>query len=132
MTLRIASLLLLAVALGLTGCRDTLVDEPLPSDNQPPSPADSSAQRQMYLKGPDELRVGASGNYRAELMFGAVRYRWTLAGGTGGVTGEATDPLFRLYAITGVSEGSVQLYVSAYDEDNEVIGLASKTVAVIR
>lgn len=131
MTFRTAPLLLLAVMFGFLGCRDALVDEPLQPGAQTP-PADSSTQNTIYLKGPEELQVDETRNYRAEPLQGAVEYRWSMVGGLGGVTGVTSDPLLRVYDITGVSAGIVQLSVRAYGEDDEVLGVGSKTVTVIR
>ena len=129
MTFRTTSLLLLAVVFGLLGCRDSLVNEP--PGVQPP-PADSSARNSIYLKGPTELQVGETRNYRAEPLADVVEYRWTLAGGRGEVTGATSDPLLRVYDITGVHTGVVQLYVKALGENDEVLGVGSKTVTVTR
>lgn len=131
MPLRLAALILLTVALGLTGCRDALVDEPLPVGPQDP-PADAQDYDTIYLKGPEQLRVGATANYRAEPLSDAVEYRWSLAGGTGQITGESSDPLLRVYDITGVEAGTVFLTVRAFGERNEILGVASKDIQVVR
>jgi hypothetical protein len=131
MPLRIAALALFTVALGLVGCRDALVDEPLPADTEEPS-ADSQEYDEIYLKGPEELPIGVTANYRAEPLEDVVEYRWSLAGGTGQITGESSDPQFRVYDITGVEAGSVLLTVRAVGERNEILGVASKEILVIR
>jgi hypothetical protein len=127
MTLRIAALALLTVALGLAGCRDALIDEPLPADDEDPP---TEMQLTVYLKGPTELGVGMTTSYRAEAVPGAVSYLWLLTGGDGRVTGVPTDDQARLYDITGVSVGSVQLTVRAIGEGNELLGVGSKAIHV--
>jgi hypothetical protein len=135
MTFRTASLLLFTIAFGLVGCRDALVDEPLPVDNPPADeqdpPAESSSAAPIYLKGPAELPLGATGNYRAEFASGAVTYEW-LATGEGHVTGRpsSSQGLPRFYDITGVNTGSVQLTVRAVGPNNELLGLASRTITI--
>jgi len=130
MIARAVPLLFLAVLLGLLGCRDTLVDEPLSPDTQVP-PADTTTINEIYLKGPVSLRVGSMQGYRAESLPDAVRYQWRLGDGTGTVIGDSDHPLQRLYDITGVSAGPVMLIVQAFDENSDVIGIGTKSISVI-
>lgn len=130
MPLRYASLVLLVAVLALAGCRDALIDAPLPTDTQ--LPGDSLAERSIYLKGPTELPVGVTSAYRAESLPDAVRYHWLLTGGDGQVTGTPTDTRARLYDITGEAYGSVRLTVRAIGANDELLGVGSKTVNVTR
>ncbi len=123
--------MLLALLLGLLGCRDALVDEPLPPNSEAPS-TDTTTQSQMYLKGPAELGIGETRNYRAEPLDNAARYRWALAGGTGSVSGVPVHAIDRLYDITGEEEGSVTLIVQAFDANNAIIGTGSRSIIVMR
>lgn len=131
MTARALPLVLLVLFLGLLGCRDTLVDEPLPPGSEAP-PADTATQNLIYLKGPAELRIGETRNYRAEPLDNAVSYRWALAGGTGVVSGVPVHEINRLYDITGVEAGGVTLLVQAFDANNAIIGTGSRSIVVLR
>lgn len=129
MSLRRLLLLMLVGGFALTGCRDALVDEPLQAE---PPPSEPTAQENaIYLKGPAALQIGATGNYRAEPVEGAVRYDWAQTSiNNGEVSGVSTDPRLRLFELTGVSSGTVRLSVQALDAENHVIGIGTKTVLV--
>lgn len=130
MIARAVPLLVLTVLLGLLGCRDALVDEPLPPDTQAP-PADTTTVNEIYLKGPAALRVGETRNFRAEPLAGVNNYRWSLTGGFGVVSGVPGNAQLQNYDITGVDPGPVTLTVQAYDENSDVIGIGTKSLTVI-
>jgi len=129
MIARAVPLLFLTILLGLLGCRDTLVDEPLPTDTQVP-PADTTTVNEIYLKGPVSLRVGETRNFRAEPLSNVESYRWSLTGGFGVVSGMPTDARLQRYDITGVDPGPVTLTVQAFDENGDVIGIGTKSISV--
>ncbi len=129
MPVRRAPLLLLVGFFVLAGCRDALVDEPLQAD--PPAETPTSQENSIYLKGPSALRIGATANYRAEPIEEAVRYEWSQTSiNDGEVSGLSDDPLLRLFDVTGVSSGTVRLYVQALDANDAVLGVGTKTVLV--
>jgi hypothetical protein len=130
MIARAVPLLFLTILLGLLGCRDTLVDEPLPTDTQE-TPADTSTINEIYLKGPVSLRVGETRNFRAEPLAGVDNYRWSLSGGFGVVSGTPVDARLQYYDITGIDPGPVTLTVQAFDENGDVIGIGTKSISVI-
>lgn len=132
-------LLLLALAFCVTGCRDSLVDEPLPVGEDPPvgvedpPPTGDPEARSIYVKGFGSLRLNATGSYRAESMPDAVRYVWTYApSSTGSVTGTPTGTYDRLYALTGARLGVVHIEVVALDARSQEIGVGTKTIEVVR
>lgn len=129
MIARAIPLLFLAVFVGLLGCRDTLVDEPLPDTQAPP--VDTTMTNELYLKGPLTLRVDETRNFRAEPLMGAERYQWFLSGGLGTVIGTPRDANFQFYDITGVDPGPVTLTVQAYDANDDVIGIGTKSITVV-
>ncbi len=129
MTARRAPLLLLLGLFALAGCRDTLVDEPF-QPNQPPS-VDAPVANSIYVKGPVALGVGVTGNYRAEVVQGVVRYDWSQDSiDRGQVGGDPTDPLLRLYELTGIRSGTVRVTVQALDANNTVLAIGTKMISV--
>lgn len=113
--------------LALVGCRDPLVDEPLPVGEEEEEPTDGNVASPMYVKGIDTLRIGQTAHFRAENVQGATDYRWLLVGGTGHVTGSRvpSDSLGRFFDITGREVGPVQLRVEALDEANAPLRVGS-------
>ena len=131
MTARATPLILLVLIIGLAGCRDTLVDEPLtPRASEPASP-DTSTQLEIYLKGPAELRVGETRNYRAQPVEGVATYRWSLTGGSGSIVGTPVHPTLQFYDITGVLEGPIVLTVQAFGNNSVLLGTGTKSVSIL-
>ncbi len=129
--MRRLTIVLFTLVLCLTGCRDALVDEPLPVGQEPPpqaEPADNA--RSIYVKGVETLALGTSSNYRAELLPAATRYTWLAANGEGEVLGRATDSLRRNYEIEALRQGDVVLVVRAYDAESRLIGRGTKTIRI--
>ncbi len=126
--------LLLALMLCLTGCRESLVDEPPGGvDDPPPTEIEETDPnvRGIYVKGNYVLGVGETANYRAEAIPGVVRYAWTLRReSTGAVTGTPTDILERLYELTGATPGTAHLRVAALDAQNREIGLGQIVIQI--
>ncbi len=130
--MRCLPLLLLALTLCTTGCRDSLVDEPPGgADAPPPTETDGATARSIYVKGTADLRLGDTGHYRAEPLEDVARYVWVHAvGSTGSVVGTPTDPLDRLYDLTGETSGVVYLQVTALDAQGKALGIGTKTIQV--
>lgn len=126
-------LLLLALLLCLTGCRDSLVDEP-PGGVDEPLPTEIEEEptaRGIYVKGKYTLGVGETAHYRAEALPDAVRYEWThTRESTGSVSGTPTDPLDRLYDLTGAAPGVASLRVIALDAQNREIGVGQIVIQI--
>lgn len=131
MTARALQLTLFVFFLSLVGCRDSLVDEPLTPGDGEPATTDTTQQLEIYLKGPAELRVGETRNYRAQPLEDVVTYRWSLTGGSGGVTGTPADPTLQFYNITGVHEGPVTLTVQAFANNSVLLGTGRKSVVIL-
>lgn len=131
MIARAFPLTFLVLLLGLLGCRDSLVDEPMTPRAGEPAAPDTTLQLEIYLKGPSELRVGETRNYRAQPLEGVENYRWSLTGGSGGVSGTPVHPTLQLYDITGVLEGPVVLTVQAFANDSVLLGTGTKTVMIL-
>ena len=129
MIVRRAPLLLMVGLVALIGCRDALVDESLQAEAPPSGPTPTA--NTMYVKGPDAIRVGEVGDYRAEPVHEAVRYAWSQESlDQGRVSGMASDPTFRLFALTGVRAGTVNITVEAFDADNQMIRVATRRIIV--
>ncbi|MEM1041516.1 MAG: hypothetical protein AAGI91_02700 [Bacteroidota bacterium] len=135
MLVRYLPLLLLALMLCVTGCRESLVDVPPDSAEETP-PTDPEEQeanvRGIYVKGEYSLSVGDTRSYRAESLPEAVRYEWTLRGeSTGTIVGTPTDVLERLYDLTGADPGTAYLRVAALDAQNREIGLGQIVIQIV-
>ena len=124
------SLLLLALVLPFSGCRDALVD-PIddPLTNDPPPQATSP-----YFKGPTEVDLGAPATFRVEYVPGATSYSWTVEDhSTGRLQGTlSADPLGldRQFNASAVAPGVVTLFVSIKDAEGHALAGVSKRVGI--
>ena len=92
-----------------------------------------AVENSIYVKGPGSLGIGATGNYRAEAVQGVVRYEWSQDSiDRGQVSGEPTDPLLRLFELTGVRSGTVRITVLALDASNTILAVGTRTISVGR
>lgn len=113
---------LLLVVVLTAGCREALTGpEPL----APPDPAAPDGG-EMYVKGPDEILVGESATFRAELLHEAASYRWGIDGAGGGVSDSGTA--LREFTLEAISPGWVLLYFTALDAEGRMVGYAEKPV----
>lgn len=123
-------ILLLALVLPASGCRDTLVDPIDDPVTETPAPESTSP----YFKGPTEMVAGNAGNFRVEYVEGASDYDWTVEDySTGRLQGSfSTDAsgLERFFSAVAAEAGSVTLFVSIKDEDGRALAGVTKTVLI--
>jgi hypothetical protein len=118
-------LLSLGLLLPAAGCRDAVVD-PLPDDVAEEAPPPSGSQiPTFYLKGPTTIDAYSSGRYRSEINPAAARYEWSIVGDAA-----ASLPDDRITEISMRAPGTVELRVFHFDAEDELIGLARKSVTV--
>ncbi len=119
-------LLFALVLLAATGCRESIVADPLT-----PPPGAPSSQSDLYLKGVDEtLALGTQTTLRCQGHPDAVRYVWDFTGD--GEVLVASGGSSRTLAVTGYHVGPVDVRVLAYDADGALVGRASRSFAVAR
>lgn len=129
MIARRAPLLLIFGLFTLVGCRDALVDEQPVAEDSPTETAPS--ENTMYMKGPATLRVGEARYYRAEPIREAARYAWSQESfDEGRILGVPADTTNRFFELTGVQAGSVRVTVEAFDLNNQMIRVATRTILV--
>lgn len=123
--------LLLAFVFCLTGCREALVDAPPAFEEEPQELEETS--RAVYLKGPDEMRMGTVREFRAEPVPEATRYVWEVReSSTGNLRGEFetdTEGRERVLFAEAIRPGAVYLRVSAFS-DTALIGVGERTIRV--
>lgn len=111
--------------LALTGCRESIVG---PDPALPPDPVTPVNVSSMYLKGPTEMEVGETRNFRGEPLRDAVHYNWAVSG-----SADVTNPSSssdRHFDLRAETPGLFLVSIVAFDADGDLIAAGERAVVV--
>ena len=113
-------LVALALAFGLAGCREYIVDAPA----APAPGAPATAVVEITVKGPPTVRRGQPVELLGQTVEGAVAYLWSVSGE--GEVDEDGVPAWRLFTGRAGREGPVDVSVRVLGDDGRIVARGRK------
>lgn len=126
--------LAIVIVLGLSGCRDYVVEPDPPGGTIGPGPTLPAPPdgEQMYLKGPDSVDVFEEGvhHFRGEQILEADSYRWTWSSADRGSVSRLTGYEQRTFAVRPNEAGVVRFTIRAFDAEGRTIRTGHRDVVL--